>query len=179
MEQVEEGLDAGFVELIHHIAVVVKPCLADLRRSVGEDAGPGDREAETVKTQLLHHLDVLGIAVVEIRSLIRVCALVLFGIEVVVMLAYILALAALVAAGFDLAGGAGCAEQEILGECKFHKNILRFIVYKVKVIIAHNSRNAIIFLGILGKKMQGISNGDSLHPALRILRGRHEENELF
>ena len=131
MEQIEEGHNTGFLELIHHITIVVKACLANLPRALGEDPGPGDGEPKCLQAQLFHHLDVLGIAVIEISGLIGVCTLIFFGVEIIVMLAYILALAALMAAGLDLASGASRAKEKVLGKSKFHKNILLFSAFIV------------------------------------------------
>jgi hypothetical protein len=88
--------------------------------SFREDPGPGNGETEGFQTQLLHHLNILGITMVKVSRAIGVSSQVFFGKNLEKMLAYVLSFAAFVTAGFDLTGRAGCAKKKIFGKRKTH-----------------------------------------------------------
>ncbi len=66
MEERAVGLDAGVEQRVDELVVEVDALLVRLAGAVGEDARPGDGEAEGLQTHALHHLDVLRVAVVEV-----------------------------------------------------------------------------------------------------------------
>ena len=74
MEEVREGPDARFQELVDEAVVEVEAGCVDGAGRARDDARPGDREAEGVEPELPHQRDVLRIAVVEVARDLAVVA---------------------------------------------------------------------------------------------------------
>ena len=63
-----EGLDAGGEQLVDQPVVEVEAGRVHAPSSFGENARPGDGEAERVEPELSHERDVLGVAVVRVAG---------------------------------------------------------------------------------------------------------------
>ena len=124
MEEIKEGHHARFLNGTYYVAVVVDTGLLHAVGAFRIDARPGNGEAECLEPQFLHACNILAVFMVKISRLIRIGAEIFFGVDRIKMLAYVLALAALMTAGLNLARGARRAEQEIFRKRKIHRVLL-------------------------------------------------------
>ena len=112
--QRDERLNVVLVALGEEIVVELDTLGVDLAGAVGEDAAPGDREANAVDAKLLAQLQIDGVLVVEVRSGI--------GGEAPLGLQEVIPgnLALTVSAGLALylVGSGGAAKDKVLGKLR-------------------------------------------------------------
>ena len=112
--QRDKGLNVVLVALGKEVVVELHALGVDLAGAIGEDAAPGDGEANAVDAELLAQLQIDGVLVVEVRSGIGGKAP--LGLQEVVPGN----LALTVSAGLTLylVGSGGAAKDKVLGKLR-------------------------------------------------------------